>query len=142
MMDYSLRGGFDPLMMACERNDLDYVLQLLPQSRINHKNEKGETCLSVAVKLGFEDLVKELISHTADVNTQNKAGQSLIYIASWHNRLEILRLLIQAGSDVNVPDNRQWTPLMIAAYSGYFMIVSELLKNGADTEKKDCVKDI
>ncbi|OMJ88535.1 hypothetical protein SteCoe_9483 [Stentor coeruleus] len=138
MNDLSLRGGFDPLMMACERNDLDYAKTLIPHSELNHKNERGETCLSVAVKLGYEDLVKELISHKADVNSQNKAGQSLVYLASWYNRLDILRTLIQSGGDVNLPDNRQWTPLMIASYSGYLLIVQELLKNGADTEKKDC----
>lgn len=42
-MDISLRGGFDPLMMACERNDLDYVRSLIPQSKINHKNEVNFT---------------------------------------------------------------------------------------------------
>lgn len=91
------------------------------------------------MKLGYEDLVKELILHKADVNCQNKAGQSAVYLASWHNRLEILRLLIQAGADVNLADNRQWTPLMVAAYSASSTMVQELLVNGADAEKKDCV---
>ena len=39
MIDFSLRGGFDPLMMACERNDLEYAKILLPHSKIDHKNE-------------------------------------------------------------------------------------------------------
>lgn len=39
MIDFSLRGGFDPLMMACERNDLEYVKALIPHSKIDHKNE-------------------------------------------------------------------------------------------------------
>ena len=38
-MDFALRGGFDPLMMACERNDLEYVRLLIPQSKLDHKNE-------------------------------------------------------------------------------------------------------
>jgi len=39
MIDFSLRGGFDPLMMACERNDLEYMKVLIPHSKIDHKNE-------------------------------------------------------------------------------------------------------
>ena len=87
MIDAPLRGGFDPLMMACERNDLHYVRSQISQSKINHKNEvikiqRGETCLSIAVNLGYVEIVKELISHKVDVNCQNKAGQSAVYLAS------------------------------------------------------------
>ena len=99
-------------MMACEKNDIDSLKSLIGTSKIDHKNEvkkmqRGETCLSIAVKLGYEEIVKELISHKANVNCQNKAGQSAIYLASWHNQIQILRLLIQAGGDVNLYDNRR-----------------------------------
>jgi hypothetical protein len=38
-MDFSLRGGFDPLMMACEKNDIDSLKSLIGTSKIDHKNE-------------------------------------------------------------------------------------------------------
>ncbi|CAG9334798.1 unnamed protein product [Blepharisma stoltei] len=137
MIANKLLGGYTPLMMAVDKDDINLVKSLAPSSKLEDFDDKGDTALSIAVKLGNIQIVKEL-SKNSDINQCNKAGQNLVFLACWYNRRDILKYLIELGADINKEDCRQWTPLMVSAYNSHKEIVEILIRNGADIDKCDC----
>ena len=75
-MSALLSGGYTPLMMACEDGNLATVRSLASPETLEARNQvlstqAGYTALGLAIKSGFPEIVKELITRGADVNSQN-----------------------------------------------------------------------
>lgn len=72
----SASGGYTQLMMACEEGDIHRVRAILPSPHLNSKNQvryrqHGYSALALAVKAGYQQIVKELIAFGADINSKN-----------------------------------------------------------------------
>lgn len=65
MNNEKLLGGYTPLMMAVDKGDLKLIRSLIPNSNINELNDvmniqKGDSALTLAVKHGNLEIIKEL----------------------------------------------------------------------------------
>jgi ankyrin repeat protein len=96
------------------------------------------TALLAAVSTHNIDLVRLLITFSAEVNTQASRGlaRTPLQLAAELGCLEISQLLIKEGAQVNaLPAHRGGgTALQLAAISGNCNIAAELLSHGADPE--------
>lgn len=64
-------GGYTHLMIACEEGDIEKAKNLLGTSNVNAKNQHGYTALALAIKGGFTELVKILLTAGASPNAVN-----------------------------------------------------------------------
>lgn len=62
------------------------------------------TALTVAVKGGYTNVVKELLKRNPNVNVTDKDGNTALAIAAKEGHVEIVQDLLDAGSYVNIPD--------------------------------------
>ncbi|MDZ4660553.1 MAG: ankyrin repeat domain-containing protein [Pseudomonadota bacterium] len=60
---------------------------------INVKNNKGETALMVAARVGNDQMLEALIDAGADVNVKNSKGESVHQIVKAYNRINMIDLL-------------------------------------------------
>jgi hypothetical protein len=105
-VDYSKRNryGGNALIPACERGFVETVALLLAESRIdvNHVNDLGWTALLEAIVLGdgsrkYEEIVRLLIAHRANVNFADKNGETPLKHAQSRGFRVIAQMLRDAG---------------------------------------------
>ncbi|MEG4173133.1 MULTISPECIES: ankyrin repeat domain-containing protein [unclassified Microcoleus] len=153
--------GLTPLHMA--RSKALAKILLAAGAKINIKEEnarngKGTTLLHNAAKIGFKELVQQLIKDGAnivirdsinrtplhyaatkevatllmlDINARDQYGDTPLHLAVQNNRPEIVSLLIANGAKVNVENASGNTPLHLAVQNNRPEIVSFLIANGA-----------
>lgn len=104
--------------------------------------------LHMALKNGYEEVAKILISEGADLNQKIGPFQETALYVPITSRskfaLEIMEIMINAGADISVKDIEDKTLLHFAALYGRFDIVKLLMKNTARNRKSEyiCAQDI
>jgi len=109
---------------------------LLPQIKINAKDNYGNTALTTAIKLNYIDMVKLLSAAGANVNTKNKYGDSPIKIAAERGYNPIVKFLVGAGANVNTTSKFNETALCYAIATLDLDLMEFLCKAGADPNIK------
>jgi len=130
------------------------AVELLNQSKIdvNVRDISGITALMCASARGYDEIVKMLINHGADVNNRDIQQQfSALMCAAENGHEKVVRILLEHGADVNAQGNKGQTALMLAVYYGhmrdshmnnnYMETINLLLKFGADVNIKYCDGD-
>lgn len=102
------------------------------------RNNKGETALHVACRLGKIDKVEELLAAGANTNTKDNAGWTPLHETVQNGRLDLVKLLLQYNTLINVPGQGNETPLHEAVRYNHVEIAEELVKNGADIHVRNC----
>jgi glycerophosphodiester phosphodiesterase len=96
------------------------------------------SCLILAVRLGYDDVVVKLLRITTNVNLKSSYGSTALHIAARKGKSGAATLLLYAGASVNVTEtSRGWTPLFEAAAEGHIQIVRQLIEYGADATVTD-----
>lgn len=152
--------NISPLLLACYYNKPQIVQTLLKyvtsltiheacaaglfrhvQLMIEHKEDvieemstQGFTPLGIASHFGKEDIVRLLLTHSADPNVSSQNGYSVypIHSALANNYSNIAKMLIEAGAEVNALQHGSLSPLHLAAQHGNIDLIILLLENGAD----------
>lgn len=88
------------------------------------------TPLVIACKLGYVEIVNDLLKSKADVNL-NDATHTPLTAACENSHLEVVKVLIKEGANVNLCYKSQ-TPLAAACKNGDTTLVKLLIKEGAD----------
>ncbi len=110
---------------AKERNANQIVLALDSNANINTRNAENESALFIAIRNGFEDIVRLLINREADVNlikdeTGRSSLNSPLILASYYGNKNIVKMLLEAGANVNyeakLADPRHSTALANATF--------------------------
>ncbi|XP_029649007.1 histone-lysine N-methyltransferase EHMT2 isoform X2 [Octopus sinensis] len=124
------------IIYACENNHLPIVKFLVQAgAQIDVKGEDGMTCLHMAAKGGYIDLMEFLLStRKADVNVQDDGGWTPIIWAAEHRNVESAKFLVQRGADPTLKDNEENTGLHWAAFSGSVEIAELFLDYGCELE--------
>jgi ankyrin repeat protein len=124
------------LINASKEGDLPKVKYYLSQKNINvnETDNDGYTALMYAAENGYLDVVKELITHKADINIANDGWTALI-AAVFKGHLNIVKELIAHKADLNKSDSTGSTPLIFAAHIGHLDIVKKLIAHKAEINK-------
>ncbi|KAG6460697.1 hypothetical protein O3G_MSEX012158 [Manduca sexta] len=102
-------------------------------SKTNEKrNNKGETPLHVACRLGKVEKITELLNQGANTNTKDNAGWTPLHEVVQNGRLDLVKLLLQYNTLINVPGQSNETPLHEAVRYKHIDIARELVTHGAD----------
>ncbi|KAL7269528.1 hypothetical protein RUND412_007812 [Rhizina undulata] len=112
------------------------------QSRLEHPNaiiydRQFDTDMFNAVLLGYENVVRLLLSNGYDPNTPDTYFGSVLHVAAAFNTIEIVELLLQSGAEVNAEGGGFGSVLQAATVRGGHessAIVNLLLDWGADVK--------
>lgn len=90
----------DALLQAARAGHADTVKNLLTGGKadINGRDERGNTPLIEAARLGHDDVVQALLVAKADASAKNDDGQTALALAAQGGHDEVVRLLKQAGA--------------------------------------------
>ncbi|MEG4984677.1 ankyrin repeat domain-containing protein [Microcoleus sp. BR0-C5] len=159
--------GLTPLHMAQSKAKAQILLAAGAKINIkedNARNGKSTALLHNAVKIGFKELVQQLIKDGAnvaildsekrtplhyattkevaallmlDINAIDQSGNTPLHLAVDRGSQDIAELLIANGARVNVRNENGQTPLYRAIAIGHNDIAALLINNGTDVNNID-----
>ena len=131
--------GHTPLFTAAGEGKTSLVAALLAAGSDPDETQQG-TALSpllIAILCGHVDVVRQLLSHGADVNRE-VSGESLLHWSGKGHRDcddECVRVLLKAGADIHRGDYLGRTPLHKMALHDSVVATRLLLEAGADPNR-------
>ncbi len=146
--EFLLFPAFLLLLIGCsstvnrpmQYGDSDHIKSIIRKdsTKINEKNEDGNTSLHIAVHEGNIDIAQYLVSQGADINVKDNLGQTPLQIAIDEGNVELAKYLISKGADVDVQNLfSKATPLHSAVDKGSFEIAKLLVLQGANINAKN-----
>lgn len=115
-----------------------YLLESQPKKiKIDQYNIYQLTPLHSAIMLGHVEVVKELISHGADIEKLARFNLSPLHLAAIKGNEELMHFLIIKGVNLNSQEEFGRTPLMVAIEFNQTIIARILLEHGADINIQD-----
>nr|XP_054775107.1 ankyrin-1-like [Lytechinus pictus] len=93
------------------------------------------TALQSAAYNGHLDVVKYLISQSAEVKKGDNSGSNALHTAAQNGHLDVVKYLIGEGVEVNTGNNYGLTALQSAAYNGHLDVVKFLTSQRAEVNK-------
>lgn len=120
-------------------NKLVLIAFLTGGAKINLRDDRTWTALTLSSFNGNEELVKLLIENGADINLKDKGGSSALHWAAYNGKTSIVELLLENNANVNAQSHRGWTSLFQAATRGHTSTCLALITAGAsiDLASKD-----
>lgn len=110
--------GIPPLLLACEKQNLDIVKMLVlthPNININVFDKYGKTPLMIAVANYSMDIVEFLLLNpNINVNQRDADGRTALFIATRNMNMDIINHLVHNGADFTICDKDGNTPLDMA----------------------------
>jgi ankyrin repeat protein len=92
------------------------------------------------------DIVKDLVSHGADINAKNSAGRSALFTAIYQNNTQIALYLIENGANCHLEDKimSNFTLLHYVVFQGNYILTKALLEKNCDPNSvaKSCESPI
>jgi ankyrin repeat protein len=124
---------------AVENNDLETVKVLIGKdnSRVNIKDEAGNTPLHNAVITGSVEMIEFLLSKGADIDAQNTQLNTPLHEAIQRRVENISELLIEKGADLSKKNIHHQTPLHRAASLNQRRTGELLVARGASIDPID-----
>lgn len=104
---------------------------------LNARDVEGDTPISVALNMGYRDLVPLLIEGGADVNVRNGRDFSLLHQAILKEDPQTALFLLEQGVDINALTTDGETPLQLAIHCRLPEVVDALCKRGVDMSAPD-----
>lgn len=102
---------------------------------INSKDKDNHTPLSIAALNGHEEVVRLLVTSTADVNPT--FSKHPLQCASINGSAQCVDILLKCGAPVNSRFKNHETSLHLASHYGNLDVVRLLLKRGANVMLRD-----
>ena len=69
---------------------------------ISAVNENGDTCIHIAAKMGYAEIVSVLLNKGAETNGLGSRSRTPLQLASIYGHLEAVEVLLDAGADATV----------------------------------------
>ncbi len=126
--------GLTPLHIARSKAKAQILLAAGAKINIeeeNFRDSKGTTLLHNAAKIGFKELVEQLINNGANIVIRDSKERTPLHYAATKEVADLLML------DINARDKSGNTPLHLAVHDNRPEIVSFLIANGAQVNLKN-----
>uniref|UniRef100_A0A8C4HIQ3 Ankyrin repeat domain 52a n=1 Tax=Dicentrarchus labrax TaxID=13489 RepID=A0A8C4HIQ3_DICLA len=104
----------------------------LSNKHIIHVGDHTDMCVFV-FPLGHSEVVKLLVSRSADKSCKDKQGYTPLHAAAASGHIEIVKYLLRMGIDE--PNGFGNTPLHVACYMGQEAVATELVNHGANVNQ-------
>lgn len=131
------------LSLAVYQGSIEIVRILLENGAMPDKlsrdwNERFETPLFSACRLGHYEIVQLLLEYKADVNITDFYMHTPLWIATRERKSDLVELLIKYGANLNIADKWQQCPLYLATkYLGREDIAKSLIRHGCKLDLTD-----
>jgi ankyrin repeat protein len=140
--DIENEAGATPLMLACERAQLEIVKLLWEATRgkdMEHTDDYGRTALYRALIYGSGEEAAFLLSKGAQANIRDDENITPLMVACKEDRLDLVHMLLHAtqGQGLQEADRDGRTALLYAAREARKEVVSFLLDQGAEADVRD-----
>lgn len=138
-VDASIETKETALSFACERQHWQIADSLLKRGADPNKHEGEAVPLFHASTHGADDIVRELISHSADVNVEcdlYDTRDTPLTAAVEADHPSTIELFLINGADPNFGSDRG-TSIHVAAIYGRYECMDLLLRHGASLEVRD-----
>jgi ankyrin repeat protein len=139
----ALRDGADVNCMV-KLDEIDplyqylmYRHEVLHYLRVDEQKSSSFPVLTLAVKNGNVEIMKELLQSGADVNLRSSSYLvGPLHVAAMKDDKEALQELLKKGADVDLKDGVDKAPIHYASKKGHIEALQELIKCGADVNLK------
>ncbi|KAJ6010996.1 ankyrin [Penicillium sp. IBT 35674x] len=119
-------------MIAVTEKHVEAVKALLVRNIGVNVPGMYDTPLTMACRMGSEELVRILLKHDADVNISDPDKWWPLHSACRYYTVTIVEIVLQKSSDVNVKIPDGWTPLHSAARYGETDMVKSILERNPE----------
>lgn len=104
----------DPIFAFARSGNIEGVKKTVNVLNLDAKDKKGYSPLMLAACHGHFELVKLLISLSADIHSRDKNGNSILMAATFHGHLPIVECLLEHGADPEAANFKKQTALAFA----------------------------
>ncbi|MFO7800282.1 MAG: ankyrin repeat domain-containing protein [Rhodohalobacter sp.] len=109
----------DNILEAIQNIDIVSLNVLLAEGAdINAVDEKGNTALMLASKIGNPRMVKIILAHNPDINKQNNMGYTALMIASEQGQTHLVEELLKQSADSTLKNMDGFTAAELAIRNG------------------------
>lgn len=109
----------DNILEAIQNIDIVSLNVLLAEGAdINTVDEKGNTALMLASKIGNPRMVKIILAHNPNLNQQNNMGYTALMVASEQGQVHIVEQLLKQGADTSLKNMEGRTAAELAIRNG------------------------
>uniref|UniRef100_A0A671V4C5 Ankyrin repeat domain 52a n=1 Tax=Sparus aurata TaxID=8175 RepID=A0A671V4C5_SPAAU len=123
------RTGRTALHHAAQSGFQEVRLQLFPSPMaVSHRTQNRVTP-------GHAEVVKLLVSRSADKSCKDKQGYTPLHAAAASGHIEIVKYLLRMGAEIDEPNGFGNTPLHVACYMGQEAVATELVNHGANVNQ-------
>lgn len=127
------------LFSAVKDGDTEAVRDQLTKrncrSKLNDRNEWGDTVLHLASEAGNSDVCQMLIAGGASVTVRNNRGETCLHRAAVGGHTECVKVIVERDNDpeaINSQNDAGYTALHHSAKHGSIDLIQVLLRAGAD----------
>lgn len=110
--------GLTPLLVACERDNLNIVKMLITRGAdVSVTDKDGRTPLAIASFCGCLDVIQYLLAMDgADefLNAQDSNGCTPLWLAARTGNVNVVRMLVEAGADATIQNHDGLCPNQVA----------------------------
>ncbi|KAL8707961.1 MAG: hypothetical protein Q9220_007104 [cf. Caloplaca sp. 1 TL-2023] len=133
--------AWTPLHIACSTGQARAVAMLLrlganvtARTREEDEDWDQSTPLILAAGHSFDEVVKILLEHGAEVDAFTKAGFTALHQAAQKGDCSTAKIILDHGASTSALTQRGWAALHMAAEDGFQDVVELLLDYGDDVE--------
>ncbi|KAJ3460923.1 hypothetical protein MRS44_011790 [Fusarium solani] len=121
-----------------EIEKLRAMLDGASKSRINAKDEKGQTALYIAVERDLTKAAIELLNAGVQTTVADNTNDHPLHIACYSGNLQLAKELLANNADIEAKGEYGETPLGLACRRGHADVVELLLNHDASTQVFNC----
>ncbi|CAD5119629.1 unnamed protein product [Dimorphilus gyrociliatus] len=125
---YFCDPAMPPLHQAVASGNITLLKETLKRAKLDRLDQNGETALTLAVRLGWVDLLEVLVRGGAKSEGNN--GKTALHVAVTLRSYQCIKRLLKLGIRADVSDASGYTPLMLASKNGDVSGVKLLIEHG------------
>ena len=128
-IDTKDEDGLTPLLLAVKGNHISTVKALVELgANVNQTCPAGDTSLHYAAKLGFNEVLLELLAvKTIEVSLKNEQNSTPLHSVAYWGHVRVVEKLLEKGAELDVESFENLTPLGKASQSNKVEVVKMLL---------------